>query len=72
MFILEVLAFATLEPFFSLFGGSKIIFVKSIKKSIRVKTRRRKQQKQKSRKLRKQKSRKHKSRKQKSRKHKFL
>jgi hypothetical protein len=57
---------------FSLFGGSKIIFVKSIKKSIRVKTRRRKQQKQKSRKLRKQKSRKHKSRKQKSRKHKFL
>jgi len=57
---------------FSLFGGSKIIFVKSIKKSIRVKTRRRKQQKQKSRKLRKQKSRKHKSRKHKSRKHKFL
>jgi hypothetical protein len=55
---------------FSLFGGSKIIFVKSIKKSIRVKTRRRKQQKQKSRKLRKQKSRKHKSRKHKSRKHK--
>jgi hypothetical protein len=55
-----------------LFGGSKIIFVKSIKKSIRVKTRRRKQQKQKSRKLRKQKSKKHKSRKQKSRKHKFL
>ena len=49
-----------------LFGGSKIIFVKSIKKSIRVKTRRRKQQKQKSRKLRKQKSKKHKSRKQKS------
>jgi hypothetical protein len=43
-----------------LFGGSKIIFVKSIKKSIRVKTRRRKQQKQKSRKLRKQKSKKHK------------